>query len=152
MRIHTPIVIVAAVLLGTFARAQEPLPLDKIMSKEDQQSIGVSQMSEAQRAALERWATRFALQVVAASSKKAGGAYAGATEGHWVKSKIDGGSIIQLEDGSMWQISPIDKIETTLWLPTEGITIIESKNPMFPYKLINGDGKSSAEAKFISSK
>jgi hypothetical protein len=97
------------------------------MSKEDQQAIGVPQMSEAQRAALEQWATRFALQVVAAGSKKAGGGYAGAADGHWVKSKIDGGNIIQLEDGSMWQISPIDKIETTLWLPTEGITIIESK-------------------------
>jgi hypothetical protein len=151
MKIQSAILILlAAVYFDTSARAQQPLPLDKIMSKEDQQAIGVPQMSDAQRAALERWATGFALQVVAASNKKAGGAYAGATDGHWVKSKIDGGKIIQLEDGSMWQISPIDKIETTLWLPTEGITIIESKNPTFPYKLINGDGRSSAEAKFIS--
>lgn len=35
-------------------------------------------------------------------------------------------------------------------LPTERITIVNSGNALYPYKLINTDGKSVAEAKLIS--
>jgi len=56
--------------------------------------------------------------------------------------------MIRLEDGSLWEISPLDRIDTSLWLPVDGIIIIESRNPLYPYKLINKRDK--AEAKFIS--
>lgn len=76
--------------------------------------------------------------------------YIGLGSGHWVSKKIDSGKYIKLEDGSLWEISSIDKIYTMLWLTTENITVVESKNPLYPYNLINTDSKDAAEAKLIS--
>ena len=66
--------------------------------------------------------------------------------GHWISKNIDSGAFIKLEDGSLWEISPIDKINSMLWLPISNITIIESKNPLYPYLLVNDDG-TKVEAK-----
>ena len=69
---------------------------------------------------------------------------------HWIRKVIERGETIQLEDGSIWQISPLSKIDAILWLVTEKIVIVESGNPLYPYKLVNSDGGTSAEAKKIS--
>ena len=77
--------------------------------------------------------------------------YLGVNSKHWISKKIDGGEFIKLEDGSLWGISPIDKINTTLWLPIEDIVVIENKDSLlYPYKLINTDSGNTAEAKLIS--
>jgi len=89
-------------------------------------------------------------QVVPSRSKRATQVYSGVGSGHWVSENIDGGRIIKLEDGSLWEISPIDRIDTMLWLPTEDITVVESDNPLYPYKLINTDAGDAVEAKLIS--
>lgn len=74
----------------------------------------------------------------------------GANGNHWIKKIVERGKTVQLENGSLWQINPLSKVDAILWLPTERITIIESGNAVYPYKLINSDGKSTAEAKLIS--
>jgi len=43
--------------------------------------------------------------------------------GHWIVTVSSGGEIVKLEDGSTWEISAIDRIDTMLWLVTEEITI-----------------------------
>ena len=68
---------------------------------------------------------------------------------HWVSKNIDSGKFIKLEDGSLWEISPIDKINSMLWLPISNITVIESKNPYYPYTLINTDEGTKVEAKLL---
>jgi len=70
--------------------------------------------------------------------------------GHWVKKKIDSGNFIQLEDNSLWQVNPIDRINCSLWLHLEEITVIESQNPYYPYLLINTDEAEKVEAKLLS--
>ena len=45
--------------------------------------------------------------------------------GHWIEKKTSDGSIIILEDGSTWEIDPIDRIDTALWLVTENIIVCE---------------------------
>lgn len=75
---------------------------------------------------------------------------AGQVGNHWIKKVIERGQTIQLEDGSIWQINPISKVDVILWLPTERISIAESGNAIYPYKLINSDGGSVAEAKLVS--
>ena len=87
---------------------------------------------------------------LAFATVSSGQTYAGVGGGHWVSKKIDGGRFIKLEDGSLWEISSIDRINTMLWLVTEEITVIESGNPLYPYKLINSDSGDTAEAKLIS--
>lgn len=69
---------------------------------------------------------------------------------HWIKAVVERGQTIQLEDGSVWQINPLNKADAILWLATERITIVDSGNALYPHKLINTDGKSTAEAKLIS--
>jgi hypothetical protein len=70
---------------------------------------------------------------------------------HWIKKNIYSGAYILLEDGSLWQIDPIDKLDAMLWLPISNIIVVESTtgSPGFDYLLINTDDKEKAHAKFI---
>ena len=76
--------------------------------------------------------------------------YAGVGSGHWIQSVSTGGKIIKLEDGSLWEISPIDTIYTGIWLPISNITVIIDGGP-YPYKLINTDDGESVNAKYLGS-
>jgi hypothetical protein len=130
------------------------LSLDAVMSKADQDRTGVSKLSPKERAALEQWLTDFAITMAtktaadASPEPKAAG-YAGFGQKHWVKSNAGGGKFIQLEDGSLWEVSPIDKINTMLWLPLDDVVVVESKNPLYPYKLVGE--RDAAEAKLVTS-
>lgn len=64
--------------------------------------------------------------------------HASVGKGHWVKEVIDDGAMILLEDSSLWEISALERTETMLWLALDDITVIESDDPVYPYKLING--------------
>ena len=76
--------------------------------------------------------------------------YAGIGSGHWILENVNAGELIKLEDSSLWEISPIDRIYSALWLPISEITVIEGRNPLYPYVLINSDDDEKAEAKFIA--
>ncbi len=71
-------------------------------------------------------------------------------DGHWVKGRIDSGNSIRLEDDSLWQVNPVDRIMCSLWLCTEKIVVAKSQNPSYPYLLINTDDDEEVEAKLIS--
>jgi hypothetical protein len=76
--------------------------------------------------------------------------YAGTGTGHWILENMNNGEFIKLEDGSLWETSPFDRIHAALWLPISRITILESRNPVYPYVLINSDDGEKAEAKLIA--
>lgn len=82
------------------------------------------------------------------------GPYSDASSAHWIQENIDAGSMIVLEDGSIWKIDPLDKIEAMLWLPVSNITIVQSENgsPGYDYLLINTDDGEMAHAKFLGRK
>ena len=147
--------------------APQRLPLDKLMSKDEQTATGVSKLSASEREALEVWLTNFALRAMQAAqnmppqnvpAQKPGqarpapavGPYAGVNMRHWIKNVVERGQTIQLEDGSIWQINPFNKVDAILWMAVERITVVDSGNALYPYKLINSDSKSTAEAKLIS--
>jgi len=67
-------------------------------------------------------------------------ALASCEDGHWVKSVSSDGAVVILEDGSVWEIDEIDRIDTRLWLPTTNITACDDK-------LINTDDKEVVDAK-----
>ena len=79
------------------------------------------------------------------------GAYAGIGGGHWVKKNVDSGTYIILEDGSLWQIDPMNKIDAMLWLPISEITVLKSTSgsPGYNYLLINTDDGEQAHAKYM---
>lgn len=55
---------------------------------------------------------------------------------------------MQLEDGSIWQVSSIDKINTALWLPLDDVVVTDSGNALFPFKLVGE--RDTAEAKLLT--
>ena len=77
--------------------------------------------------------------------------YPATGKGHWIKKKADGGKTIILEDGSVWEIDPFDRISTVLWLVIDDITVVESDDgtPGYDYLLINTDDKEKAHAKYL---
>jgi hypothetical protein len=57
----------------------------------------------------------------------------GCVDGHWISSIMASGKLIKLEDGSIWEVDPLDTIRTMLWLPVDGIlvcgqTLIKTSN------------------------
>ena len=128
------------------------LSLDRLMTKDDQLKTGVVKLTAPEREALEHWLSDFALKIVATTTPPArtskGGKYAGVDQRHRVKSTSERGGFVQLEDGSLWEISVIDRINTTLWLVTDDVVVVENNSPLYPYKLV-GD-RDSAEAKLVN--
>ena len=84
---------------------------------------------------------RFRLLVVAAVALvfATGIARADCEDGHWVQSVSSDGAIVILEDGSVWEIDPADRVDTALWLPITNIVACDDK-------LIDTDDNEIAEA------
>src|SRR6266571_7224319 len=70
-------------------------------------------------------------------------------KGHWVDEVSSNGAIITLEDNSMWEIASLDRIDTSLWLPTTDITVMRDPRPVddFKYILVNTEDGEKAHAK-----
>jgi hypothetical protein len=77
--------------------------------------------------------------------------YTGSGSGHRIRSTADSGAVVVLEDGSMWGINAIDRIDTSLWLPIGNITILKASPPVgeYKYSLVNTDDKDKALAKYL---
>ena len=75
------------------------------------------------------------------------GIYLSPGDGHWVKSKTADGSIVVLEDRSVWEIDLFDRLDTALWLPITNITVVEITAG---YLLINTDDGEKAHAKLLA--
>lgn len=82
--------------------------------------------------------------------RKASEIYLSNGSGHWISSVSDDGRLVTLEDDSIWEITPLDQINTQLWLATSDIVVVDSTNPSYPYRLINKDDNETAEAKLLS--
>lgn len=69
--------------------------------------------------------------------------------GHWVKEKTGRGEYVLLEDGSLWEISRLDRTYTALWLATESVVVLTNAAGLFPYKLLNTDTREVVEARYV---
>jgi hypothetical protein len=150
------------VLAGpTLAQSEAVVTMDKVMTGEQLRTTGIESLTLIQRAALDRWLSEYTVKVIqlAQSADKPAPnspgpspvTYAGIGEGHWIKSKADNGGIVILEDGSMWEINSLDRIDTALWLPISNVTILKASSPIGDYKytLINTDDGEKALAKYL---
>ena len=148
MRKIAKLVMILISVLGVVVFAADTpnkiLSFNKIMTKTEQDRTGVSKLSAQEKAALEEWLTDFVISIAAQKSN----VYLGIGQEHWVKETIDSGAFIRLEDNSLWEISPIDIINTILWLPIDNVIVIESTNPLYPYKLVGE--RDIAEAKLLT--
>jgi hypothetical protein len=80
--------------------------------------------------------------------------YSGNSKGHWIQENIDNGSMIILEDGSIWKVEPLDKIDASLWLPISNIIVATSRSGSlgYDYLLINTDDDAKVHAKYLGQK
>lgn len=70
--------------------------------------------------------------------------YIGSGTSHWISENNDGQTII-LEDGSVWEVAPLDVLKSSLWLPSSRVSIVKGNNIMYPYSLINGNNSVQAK-------
>jgi len=78
-------------------------------------------------------------------------AYRGTTKVHSIASESLDGSVIVLEDGSRWLVSPIGTYTTVLWRLTDRITALPGNDPGYPYQLVDARDGSSSSARFLGS-
>ena len=67
---------------------------------------------------------------------------------HWIKSIMDSGMIIVLEDGSMWEISSLSLKYAKFWLPRSKIKVINNIEN-YSYKLLNINENQCVDAKYL---
>lgn len=150
--------LLGVVLAGSILAQSAPLiTMDKVMTGDDLRTTGVASLTPVQRAALDQWLSAYTMQVLqyaqgsARTVGPAPGPYAGTGARHWIQSKADNGGIIVLEDGSMWEINSLDRVDTSLWLPITDITVVRATSPIGDYKytLINTEDAEKALAKYL---
>lgn len=152
---------VAGIVLFTAATVSpadaQGLTIEQVMTPAQLQATGVAHLTPAQRTELNRWLNEFASRVLQVAQNLAvppavgPTAYGGVGSGHWVKKVSSGGRLVELEDGSLWEINAVDRVDTMLWLPVTDITVAAAKNPVgeHKYTLINKDDGETALAKFL---
>lgn len=146
---------------SALAQSDPVITMAKVMTGEQLRSTGVFGLTPIQRAALDRWLSEYTVRVIGLAQHSDGPApkgsspapatYTGGGGGHWIKAKADNGAIIILEDGSMWEINSLDRIDAALWLPISNVTILKASSPVggYKYMLINTDDGEKALAKYL---
>lgn len=69
-------------------------------------------------------------------------------DGHWLKSNIGDGKYLLLEDGTLYEVDPIDRIDSSLWLPLSNLKIVYDGG-LYDYLIINTDDEESVHAKKV---
>ena len=64
-------------------------------------------------------------------------------EGIWIDSVLDDGRLIRLEDGTLWEVSPLDIITSSLWLPFSDMIVCGNR-------LINEDDNEAVQCSKIA--
>jgi hypothetical protein len=143
------------------AQSKPALSIEDVMTVTELRSTGIGRLNIVQRAALDKWLSEYTMKLVtllqksgtkpAATFRAGSESYLGSAGGHWIDSTSSNGSLIVLEDGSMWEIESADRIDTSLWLPVTDITILKASAPVGDYKYIlvnKDDGEKRARKVF----
>jgi hypothetical protein len=138
--------------------------MDKVMTADELKASGLDALTLAQRSALDEWLSAYTVKLIRlaqrpekptpSTSLGAGSrrpTYTGPNGGHWIRSNANNGAMITLEDGSIWEINSIDRIDTSLWLPITDITVLRAPQAVgnYTYLLVNKEDGEKALAKFL---
>ena len=119
--------------------------LDDLMPIEVQRETGVIRLSSQQKQALANWLeSRLAHQNVPPPPTNEDASQIELS----LSENIQGGKILKLTDGSMWEVDPNDVSISRIWLLPFPVKIEEDhSNVEFPYKFINLTTGSSVNVK-----
>lgn len=48
-------------------------------------------------------------------------------DGHWIQAVLADGKLLELEDGSVWQVDATDRVTASLWLPPSDVIVCDDK-------------------------
>lgn len=135
------------------------IAFDRLFSKKQQVDTGIVRLTSYEKDALHSHIEKLLVQISKAAESKATARLKDESHAsmyvsgkhHWLKSNIDNGSLITLEDGSVWEVAPDEKVEAMLWLSLSGITVEASYDgsSQYDYLLINMDDKEAVHARWI---
>ena len=150
------IVLSSAVAIAGVCLAQSGRPLisfERLFPISVHQKMGLHKLTAGEKEALRSHVENL-LITVATKRTIGSGTYAGVGGGHWIQKNVDSGTYMILEDGSLWEIGPLNKVDAMLWLPISSITVVESSDgsPGYDYLLINTDDGEKAHAKYMGQK
>ena len=124
----------------------EQFYLNDVMSKEMQKKTGVDHLSYKQRLALENWLNENFVQRSQPLEKKK-------TEAITLSQNIDNGKILELSDGSMWQVAPEDIERAAFWIVPFPLYFVENNDPSdmseYPMKIVNQNTNLGVKVKQI---
>jgi hypothetical protein len=75
--------------------------------------------------------------------------YPRAREEHWLRDKQEAGRIVILEDESVWEVHPSDRLVTGHWLRISTITVNHTQKEGYPYLLTNTTEEETARAIYL---
>jgi hypothetical protein len=145
-----------AILFAIATYAQNPVDfhIASFMSAQELRDSGVSSLSSSQRSALDRWFGRYTKLMVSTFAESGSGMDYPTSKGHSIDEVCADGSIVILEDDSVWAIESTDQIDTALWLATTDINVSHLTHPNGDYKflLTNTEDHEKAHAKYMGKK
>jgi len=129
--------IVACLLLSSQSFAL--ILLDDAMSKEDQKRTGIVNLTFAQKQALEQWLNQYCeLRSVPKATEQ---------KNLYLSEIIENGTKVQLSDGSIWLVDPVDVERAALWISSGALKIVQSNNPDYPCLIVDPSTGISIKAK-----
>lgn len=114
--------------------------LDEIMCKEDQKNTGIATLNRQQRLALEAWLNEHVTLKAEDADKTS----------VYLSLNIGNGKVLQLSDGSYYQVAPDDVIYASSWIIPFEVVFTASKNADFPILLHNMTTGTSVKVKLLS--
>ncbi len=124
--------------------ATSQLQISQIMTEAEQKKMGIPKLSETERTALESWLTSWSVSLLNKKSPATAPNQSDklSKEDAFVEtlyiSHINGsGNQIELNDGSIWKVYPIDVMTAAGWLPRDTVRLLKSTNDQFPYQIHN---------------
>ncbi len=132
-RLRSFIAVLICLFLQTTLQAKE-IFLNEVMPKDIQKKTGVIDLNYQQRLALEKWINEtFVLKNPPVSKKS--------TSNLYLSQNINNGQILELSDGSRWQVAPQDVERASFWIVPFPLYLTENTNSAdneeYPMKIVN---------------
>jgi hypothetical protein len=109
--------------------------LNEVMPRDIQKKTGVADLSYQQRLALEKWLNDTFVLKNQPEKKKV------EASGLYLSQNLQNGKVLELNDGSQWEVSPEDSPRTAFWIVPFPLYFVDNTNALdkdqFPKKMVN---------------
>jgi len=142
------LILVTSIFILTYTFASDEKSsyfIELFMTNEDRIKSGYEKLSDEEKEQLNLWFIRTIMKILSMKDK-----YNNVGKTVTIDEKCNGRVLI-LSDGSVWSINMIETYKIILWMPFDRLIVIESKNSLYPYKIINLSKDEEVLAKYIGS-